>query len=177
MGQLLDGDGTKIYTIDNASLKEAFSYLAYDNLPECYKAFDKYFTSSEEIYPIESLNDFLEAFEPHGYQAGFSVKDDKLFLRAYYKRGGNLLPILFTSQYDAIKPEYKKELDDKNIFYVFDDECFFKIDELEDYTNTDDDAEAIRKVIFLEDNLNKESDLRGEASIMDTGLFDFKINK
>ena len=60
---------------------------------------------------------------------------------------------------------------------IFDEECFFKIDELEDYFEMETDAEAIRKVIFLEDNLNKESDLRGEASIMDAGLFDFKINK
>lgn len=174
MGQLLDGDGTKIYTIDNSSLKEAFSYLASDNLPECYNAFNKYFTSSEEINPITDLNDFLEAFDPNGHQVGFSVKEDKIVLRAYANRGGKIFPLLFSAHYDAIKPEYKKELDNKNIFYVFDEECFFKIDELGDYFEMETDAEAIRKVIFLEDNLNKESDLRGEASIMDTGLFGFK---
>lgn len=171
MSQILDGDGTKIYAIEDRILAQLYietmaEFIEYNE----HEIFDKYFTDTDNSIWNETF------YDPDNFYVGFSVIEGGIVPRMYkYSNTKKFVPVLYDKTCELIKPKFREELHNKNIEFVFDKFTFMKLDELEDFGFGEEDANTLRKIALVGEHLETNDTLRGAASIADTGLFDFKI--
>lgn len=178
---IFGSDGVKIYNIK-----------AYYNDEDNYAGFinDLISESTNTVFNIdehfgvrsESGDDFFQEWcndypgsNPF-FEIGFSFIDEKIVPRAFDSRNWKACEYSKTDK--IIKEEYREKFDGKNIEFIFDEDTELSKDTPESSFPEYFPKEEFLKlynILLVDLHLKADDELRGAASIEDTGLFDFKI--
>lgn len=180
---ILDGDGTKIYDIKayDKELGNLYANFIGEIVAESANTVsiikEHFLLGTEE--EVLFYQDWTEAITGYSnfFYYGFSYIDEKIVPRAY--DGKTNTPYIYENRHKKyIKEEYHKKLLGKNSDVIFDEDTALSKDTPESvFPSYFPKAKflLLYNILLIDLHLKDGDELRGAASIEDTGLFNFKI--
>lgn len=177
---IFGSDGVKIYNIKAYNDEDNYSNFINDLISESTNTvfnIDEHFhigsKSGDDFY-----EDWCDKYTGHDlfFEIGFSFIDEKIVPRAFDSRKWKAYEYSKTDK--KIKEEYREKFDGKNIEFIFDEDTALSKDTPESAFPEYFPKEEFLKlynILLVDLHLKADDELRGAASIEDTGLFDFKI--
>lgn len=159
---------SKIYQLEG-DLEDSYSNFVIER---CEGNFNKIKYMFKDVPDFEYFYDILL----DGCGIGVEFKDDKIYPRAYLE-GKKLNFIKYDREGIFSDLRYFNLYVNKNVLTPFDDRTVLDLSKSEEDLPpfmTPEYVKELQQLRFVDIHLNKNDALRGTASIMDTGLFDFK---